>query len=163
MKHWYAVHCKPQQDERAETELARQGFEVFRPRVRLRRRIRERYRLKVESMFPRYLFIELDPCDQDWSPIRSTRGVAGLVRMGDRVPVVPGTVIEALRTRADDDNCIDMRPADGFVPNDRVMITEGPLAGFEALFSARNSQERVVVLLNLIQVTLPVHAITRAG
>lgn len=163
MKYWYAVHCKPQQDERAETELARQGFEVFRPRIRSRRRIRQRYQVKVESMFPRYLFIELDHCDQDWSPIRSTRGVTGLVRMGDHVPVVPGAVIDALRARADDENCIDMKPADGFAPNDRVLITEGPLAGFEALFSARNSQERVVVLLNLIQVTLPIHAITRAG
>ncbi len=161
MRHWYAVHCKPQQDERAETELMKQGFEVFRPRVRARRRIGQRYRVKVESMFPRYLFIALDDSDQDWSPIRSTRGVTGLVRMGGCVPVVPSAVVDALRARTDAENCIDMSPADGFAPNDRVMITEGPLAGFEALFAARNSQERVVVLLNLIRVTLPAHAITR--
>ena len=162
MKQWYAVHCKPKQDERAETELLNQGFEVFRPRIRSRRRTRQRYREVVESMFPRYLFVHLDDQDQDWSPIRSTRGVTGLVRMGGCVPVVPSPVIEALRDRADAENCVDMHPEDGFVPNERVMITEGPLAGFEALFAARNSQERVVVLLNMMRVTLPLHAISRA-
>jgi transcriptional antiterminator RfaH len=161
VKQWYAVHCKPKQDERAETELMKQGFEVFRPRIRTRRRTRERYRVVVESMFPRYLFVHLDDTDQDWSPIRSTRGVTGLVRMGGAVPVVPEAVIAGLRARADAENCIDLEPDDGFAPDDRVLITEGPLAGFEALFRARNSQERVVVLLNLMQVTLPVHAITR--
>lgn len=162
MKQWYAVHCKPKQDERAETELMKQGFEVFRPRVRSRRRARQRYQVVVESMFPRYLFVHLDDTDQDWSPIRSTRGVTGLVRMGGHVPVVPAAVIEGLRARADAENCIDLQPEDGFAPDDRVLITEGPLAGLEAVFRARNSQERVVVLLNLMQVTLPVHAITRA-
>ena len=162
VKQWYAVYCKPKQDERAEVELLNQGFEVFRPRIRSRRRTRQRYRVVVESMFPRYLFVHLDDHDQDWSPIRSTRGVTGLVRMGGCVPVVPSAVIDALRSRADAENCVEMEPADGFVRNERVLITEGPLAGFEALFTARNSQERVVVLLNLMQVTLPVHAITRA-
>ncbi len=162
MKQWYAVQCKPKQDERAETELLNQGFEVFRPRLRYRRRIRQRYRVVVESMFPRYLFVHLDDHEEDWSPIRSTRGVTGLVRMGGIAPAVPAAVIEALRARADAENCIDLQPADAFAANDRVLITEGPLAGFEALFSARNSQERVVVLLNLMKVTLPVHAITRA-
>ncbi|AGA31773.1 Transcriptional activator RfaH [Thioalkalivibrio nitratireducens DSM 14787] len=162
MKHWYAVHCKPNQDERAEDQLRNQGFEVFRPRIRCRRRARQRYRAVIESMFPRYLFVELDDASQDWSPIRSTRGVTGLVRMGGRIPHVPDPVIDALRRRVDADDCIEITPEEGFQPNQPVLITEGPLAGFQALFKARNSQERVVVLLNLMQVTLPVHAITRA-
>ncbi len=163
VKQWYAVHCKPRQDERAEIELANQGFEVFLPRIRVRRRVRQRYTMVVESMFPRYLFVHLDDGgEQDWSPIRSTRGVTGLGRMGGQTPTVPDPVIEALLRRVDGENCVDLNPDDGFAPNDRVMITEGPLAGFEAVFQARNSQERVIVLLNLLQVTLPVHAIARA-
>jgi transcriptional antiterminator RfaH len=163
VKQWYAVHCKPKQDERAEIELQNQGFEVFRPRIRSRRRVRGRYRVWSSRCSRATCSCAWTTSDQDWSPIRSTRGVTGLVRMGGCVPVVPEWVIEALQKRADAENCIDMNPADGFAPNDRVLITEGPLSGFEALFQARNSQERVVVLLNLIQVTLPVHAITKAG
>jgi len=163
VKRWYAVHCKPRQDERAAIELVNQGFEVFFPRVRVRRRVRQRYTTVIESLFPRYLFVKLDDSgEEDWSPIRSTRGVTGLVRMGGQTPTVPDAVVEALLSRVDADNCVDLNPEDGFRPDDRVMITEGPLAGFEAIFKARNSQERVVVLLNLLQVTLPIHAIARA-
>jgi len=162
MKRWYAVHCKPREDARAESELLNQGFEVFLPRIRVRRRLRGRYRSIIESMFPRYLFVSLDDVDQNWSPIRSTRGVAGLVRMGDYVPPVPDPIVHALLERADADSCVDLRRDDDFSPNERVLITEGPLAGLEAVFQARNSQERVIVLLNLLQVSLPIHAITRA-
>ncbi|MDN5870629.1 MAG: hypothetical protein L0H73_07930, partial [Nitrococcus sp.] len=38
MKHWYAVHCKPQQDARAEAHLLNQRFEVFRRKCISRRR-----------------------------------------------------------------------------------------------------------------------------
>lgn len=162
MKQWYAVHCKPKQDERAEEQLTIQAFEVFRPRIRCRRRAGARHRVVIESMFPRYLFVHLDDDGEDWSPIRSTRGVTGLVRMGGCIPSVPDPVIASLQRRMDANQCIDLRAAEDFTPNDRVMITEGPLAGFEALFQARNSQERVVVLLNLMQISLPSSAIALA-
>jgi len=37
-----------------------------------------------ESLFPRYLFVQLDigPQGLDWGPIRSTMGVSRLVRFG---------------------------------------------------------------------------------
>lgn len=161
MKRWYTVHCKPREDERAELELMNQDFTVFLPRIRTRRRLRGRYRVVVESMFPRYLFVNLDDLEQDWAPIRSTRGVSGLVRMGDYVPSVPEPVIQGLLARADADFCVDLKAADDFAKDEKVLITAGPLAGLEAVFKARNSAERVIVLLNLLQVSLPVHAITR--
>lgn len=161
MKNWYAVFAKPKQDAYAETQLLRQGFETFRPLIRTRRRVRQRYQVVIESMFPRYMFVHLDDRQEDWSPIRSTYGVSGLVRMGDHIPIVPAPLIAELRRRADEHNVIDLNAADEFKINEPVLITEGPLAGYQALFSARNSQERVIVLLNLMQVTLPVHAITR--
>ena len=76
MKNWYAVYCKPSQDSRTEAHLRNQAFEVFRPLIRLRRRYGARMRQVVESMFPRYFFIQLDAL-VDWSPIRSNCGVVG--------------------------------------------------------------------------------------
>jgi len=34
----------------------------------------------VEPLFPRYLFIRVDPARCSTAPVRSTRGVSGLVR-----------------------------------------------------------------------------------
>jgi len=38
LKHWYAIYCKPREDERAELHLGLQDFEVFRPKHRVRRK-----------------------------------------------------------------------------------------------------------------------------
>lgn len=164
MKSWYAVRCKPLQDARAEDHLRNQSYEVFRPRVRLRRRYGGRIRQAVESMFPGYLFIRLDREREDWAPIRSTRGVTGLVRLGGHTPAVPEPVIDELRRRADEENCIVLE-AD-YRPNERVRITEGPLAGYEALFASRSGEERVIVLLEIMQriqrLILPEQAIEQA-
>ncbi|MBN1379009.1 MAG: transcription/translation regulatory transformer protein RfaH [Gammaproteobacteria bacterium] len=149
MSNWYAVYCKPQQDARAEKHLRNQSYEVFRPLVRVRRRYGARIRQIIESMFPRYLFIRLDEL-MDWAPIRSTCGVANLVRMGAYVPQVPETVIGEIRQRVDCENCINIDYDDSYRVNDRVRITEGPLAGYEALFEKFSGKERVTVLLEIM-------------
>jgi transcriptional antiterminator RfaH len=150
MKSWYAVQCKPLQDTRAEIHLRNQSYEVFRPQVRLRRRFGVRFRHVVESMFPGYLFIRLDNVVENWAPIRSTRGVANLVRWGMNAPRVPEPVINELRRRADGNNFIKLAPTE-FRHHERIRITEGPFAGLEGLFDGRKGEERVIVLLEIMQ------------
>jgi len=148
---WHAVFCKPQQDDRAEVNLLNQGFEIFRPKTKARRTRNGRRRIVLESMFPRYLFVRLAQSGEDWGPIRSTRGAIGLVRMGLETPIVPDEVIDALRTRCSADGVINLAGTIDYQPNDLVEIIDGPCAGYRALFQARTSEERVIVLLNLLQ------------
>lgn len=148
---WHAIFCKPQQDERAEVNLLNQGYEIFRPKTRVRRTRNGRRRIMVESMFPRYLFAHLSHGGEDWAPIRSTRGAVGLVRLGLETPIVPDAVIEALRQRCSGDGIINLAGKIDYQPNDLVEIIDGPCAGYRALFQARTSAERVIVLLNLLQ------------
>lgn len=153
MRNWYALHCKPQQDARAELHLLNQQFEVFRPLVRMRRQRRGKAVEVRESMFPRYIFVHLDDVHENWGPIRSTRGVAGLVRWGAHVPTVPDSVIQGLQANLAEDGCVDLTRACDFQMNERVRITDGPFAGYEGLFQARTGEERVVVLLDIMQQT----------
>ena len=62
----------------------------------VRRQARPDARPRLESMFPRYLFVQLQSGLQDWAPIRSTRGAIGLVRRGEQPAVVPDSVIDFL-------------------------------------------------------------------
>lgn len=149
MKNWYAVYCKPKDDERAELHLARQDFEVFRPKHRVRRKRRGQMTTIVESLFPRYLFIHLDDIAENWAPIRSTRGVAGLVRWGDTIPALPAPVINCLLENVDEVGCIPTPPAD-YKPGDKLLIKSGPFAGHEGLFYARRSEDRVLLLLEVM-------------
>ncbi|HSH27680.1 MAG TPA: transcription termination/antitermination NusG family protein [Wenzhouxiangella sp.] len=144
---WRAVFCRSSQERRAEAHLENQGFEVFLPRIRTRNGTR----LRVLPMFPRYLFVKLCAHAEDWSTIRSTRGAVGLVQFGDRVPAVPDDFIRHLIDRHNDFGAVDMSRAVDIRPDDEVEITHGAMAGLRAVFQARNSQDRVVVLLKLLE------------
>ncbi len=147
---WHAVFCKPRQDARAEMHLRNQGFETFRPRTRERRTRNGRRRVIVESMFPRYLFVQLATGGQDWGPIRSTRGAVGLVRHGQDAAIVPEAVIEELRRRCDDDGIVQVAGSIDYRRDESVEIIDGPCAGYRGLFQARTGAERVAVLLTLL-------------
>lgn len=165
-RNWHAVFCKPRQDAVAETNLLHQGFEIFRPKTQVARVRRGQRRLALESMFPRYLFVRLCSHGEDWTPIRSTRGAIGLVRLGIESPVVPDTVIDSLRRRCNDDGVINLAGTIDYQLDDLVDIVDGPLRGYRALFKARTGEERVVVLLQLLKherkVELPDTSIRRA-
>lgn len=148
---WYVVYCRPRQDLRAEENLARQGYRVFRPT--LRRQARPDARPRLESMFPRYLFVQLQSGLQDWAPIRSTRGAIGLVRRGEQPAVVPDSVIESLFRRADEHGRIDLAADRELVANEELEVVEGPGAGLRALYVAPRGADRVIVLLSLLQQT----------
>ena len=147
MEAWYLLYTKPQQEKVALENLTRQHYRSYLPMVRLRKRYRGRRRTVVEPMFPRYLFVRLSDID-NWGPIRSTKGVARMIRFGMTPAIVPDDLIEAFQTSEDDSGVHNFK-APEFQHGDRVMISEGPLAGYEAIFTARSGRERVLLLLDI--------------
>ena len=147
---WYAVCCKPRQEAVAEENLLRQGFQVYLPRIRMRQRRRGAWIDAVEVLFPRYIFIRIDPLLRSTASVRSTRGAVGLVRFGGQPAVVPDAVMDALRQREDAASGMheDKRPL--FNAGDAVKLVDGPLAGMEAVFTEQDGDKRVIVLLELL-------------
>ncbi len=148
-KRWYLVYTKPRQEDVARTNLERQGFTTYLPRIRQSRRRQNRRVLVVEAMFPRYLFIELDPQQDNWAPIRSTLGVSALVRFGPYPAPVPEDLLAALRAREDADGIQELPPP-AFRRGEALRIADGAFAGYEGIFLARSGRDRVVVLLEIM-------------
>lgn len=149
-EHWYAVCCKPRQETVAEENLLRQGYRVYLPRIRSTQRRRGQWLDKVEPLFPRYLFIRVDPAQHSIAPVRSTRGVSGLVRQGGLPAAVPEQVIEAIMQRAEIATGLhrDERPL--FRTGEPIRLVGGPLAGLEGVFDEEDGEQRVIVLLELL-------------
>lgn len=147
---WYAVCCKPRQEAVAEENLLRQGYHTYLPRIRNTRRRAGRWADTVEPLFPRYLFIRVDPGRRSTAPVRSTHGVSGLVRHCGLPAAVPEQVIEAIMQRTDADSGLhrDNRPL--FCAGDPIRLVEGPLAGMEGMFTEEDGEKRVIVLLELL-------------
>ncbi len=142
---WYLIRAKRAREALARSNLERQGYEVYFPRLAVCDRI--------VPLFPGYLFLRLSEGDQSLGPVRSSVGVAGLVRFGSRYAVVPEPVIRDLRLRADPASGLHRlasRPS--LLPRTVVTVTEGPFSGLEGVFERAAGSKRVVVLLKLLGV-----------
>jgi len=166
MSEWYVLQTKARQEAVAEHNLENQGFKIFLPMLRAQRHVRGRWQSMFEPLFPGYLFIELDMKTQNTAPIRSTRGVLRLVRLGAILQPFPANLLQALMdAQAAHGDAID--PSTMFASGDEVTLLSGPMAGLKAIFKARNSQDRVILLLNLMgtetQVNVSPHQIKKVG
>lgn len=148
-KRWYLVYSKPRKEELARINLERQGYPAYLPMMRTPRRKLGRRIIRVEPMFPRYLFLHLNTETDNWAPIRSTLGVANLVRFGMYPSPVPDDLIAALRARDNASGVQDL-PLNTFEEGQRVRIEEGPFMGYEGIFIARTGEERVLILLDIV-------------
>ncbi|MHB8453155.1 MAG: transcription/translation regulatory transformer protein RfaH [Acidiferrobacterales bacterium] len=148
-KSWFLVYSKPRQEEMAKRHLERQGYTVYLPRAdRSRRRAGRRVSV-VEPLFPRYLFIQLDTHMDNWSPIRSTIGVTALVRFGAQPARVPDALIALLRSHESAAGVHEWART-ALRAGQTVRVGEGAFEGYEGIFLARSSRERVIVLLDIL-------------
>lgn len=162
---WYLVYTKPKQEYVAKENLERQGFSIYLPlsrEVNGRRSTRD----AVGPLFSRYLFICLDRERDNWSPIRSTLGVVKLVQFGGMPLAVPPELIGTIQAREQSDGYVEIA-ARKFLAGEKVRIVDGPMAGLEAVFLAKNSRERVTVMLNIVgnqtRISLPTELIAPAA
>ena len=146
---WYAVLCKPRGEEVAVTNLENQGYAVYLPRLLARHRRLGKWVNRIEPLFPRYLFLRLRDERQSLTPVRSTVGVSGMVRLGGQPAVVSDALIEALRARQDATVGVHLQRT-VFAPGATVKFVEGPFSGLEGIFSKETGEERVIVLLDLL-------------
>ena len=153
---WYLVQCKPKQDERAEENLVRQGYECSRPLCSRERLLRGKRQLVQESLFPGYLFIHM-PLGANWAPLRSSRGVARVVAFGGQPLPVSQQLVEQLQARAL--NAV----VSPFKPGDKVTVKDEGFAGLDSIFMCMDGEERVILLINLMnrqqQISLPLASI----
>lgn len=148
-RRWFAACCRTREENKAKKNLLEQGFLIYLPIVHVRLRRDRRWFDAVEPLFPGYLFVRFDPSVRSASPIRSTRGVIGLVRFGGEPAVVPDDVVDALRKREGLDGIHD-DPDLRFVEGDRVELLEGPFTGMIGALIGRAGAHRVSVLLEAL-------------
>jgi len=157
---WYLVLTKAQSEFNAQENLLRQGYEIYLPLVQTSRRCNGKNIKRTEAFFPRYLFIYLNKETDNWSPIRSTIGVADIVRFGGVPAVVPEIMIDKLKMNEDEFGLQSFEKKE-FKQGDKIEIISGAFEGYKAVFQKMKNAERVSVLLDIVgnntQVTLSVH------
>jgi transcriptional antiterminator RfaH len=147
-KQWYVIYTKPRKEQEANHQLLCQGYETCLPLLRHDVRRREHWHEVVDPLFPRYLFIRLQLAQDNIAPIRSTRGVVGLVRFGNSPRPLPSGFVERLGEQARDG--VHAHQPVNLAHGDLVQILSGPFAGALARFDLETCEGRVSLLLDLL-------------
>ena len=146
---WYVVHTKPRQERVARENLARQGYGVYLPQMKVLKTRRHQREVAFEPMFPRYLFFQPCHAEQSIAPVRSTHGVTSIVRFGWIPAILQPDTLESIQAFESHQNAADPAELSGLQRGKTIVVTSGPLAGLCGLV-AMVSKERVIVLMRLL-------------
>lgn len=155
---WYVLYTSPSGERLLAQDLASMGYDVLHPVAKIwhrppkHRRDRKR-RLVERSLFPRYLFVGLDPRLVDFEPITSNKRCLAVLSDAFLRPVqIPWGVLEPFSTplEAERDDGLGLRLAQlaALVGKD-VRVKSGPFRGLLAQIQrVTKSGVRAVVFNN---------------
>lgn len=147
---WYVVQTQPRSETKACFNLRRQGYTTYLPQYLKPRRHARRTDRVPAPLFPRYLFVRIDPACPRWMPIRSTIGVTDIVRRGNQPAPLADAIVQEIHRRENESGFVVLKPACAFRPGDRVHVIGGAFADRTGLFECATDDERVVLLLDLL-------------
>ena len=147
---WLLVYTKANEEQKARKNLENQGFEIFLPMIAFTK-LNQSKPKTLKAMFPRYLFVKVNPELDKWTRIKSTRGVSHLVVFGKRFAEIPNQVIAYLKSEADE-NFIFRQTVKRkeFQKGDKLVVEKGVFKDKEATFLSKKSKERVRILLRFV-------------
>ena len=142
---WYLLQTKFRQERKAAQELEQQNIKVFLPLYRFEKLIKGVRVTKEEPLFSRYLFIELDTKNTNWTSIRSTRGVSKFVEFGNGASIVDPLIIESLHN-------MEPQPEESYLTHgEKIRVVNGAFKGLEAIYQAADGLARSYILMELMQ------------
>jgi transcriptional antiterminator RfaH len=147
---WYVAFTQPNSELKSAWHLGNQGFPVYVPRL-LRRRSHARHIDHVAvPLFPRYVFLGIDPDRQRWRCVNGTIGVCRLICQGDHPLPIDRQVIAAIARREGDDGFVRLSRIQSFRPGQTVRVTNGAFADQLGFYEGMSDQDRVRILLDLL-------------
>lgn len=147
---WYVLHTKPNNEDRAASNLTAWQVETFSPRMKVR--TYNSYTGKItylsKPLFPQYIFARFD-LEKMLHKIRFTRGVNKVVTVGGVPAPVSDEIIEHIQSQMGEDGYV--RIGEKLKPGDPVKIKHGPLKDLVGIFQTETKDsERVLILLTSI-------------
>ena len=150
MTRWYVAYTQPGKENLAAGQLIAQGFKTYLPKYQKKIRHARKVKNIRAPLFPRYLFVEIDLDRRPWRAINSTRGISYLLTMGENPSAVPSGIVEEIKSRESQQKLIELEPFTTYDPGDCVEITTGALSRQVGNFIRVDTNQRIVMLLQLL-------------
>src|SRR5258706_8012290 len=147
---WSVAITKPNNENRAEVNLARQGYLTYLPKY-LSKIGKE---IKVKILFPRYIFVRIE---NQWHRINSTFGVSRILLNNESRPAIdPDKIIDNLKLKEDNKGLISLPDPPKFRQGEKVRVVNHSLSGYIGIYQGMRGCDRARILLEMLGQSVPV-------
>ncbi len=146
---WYLAYTKPRQEQIAQVNLEQQAFEAYLPLYKKFKKTEQGPVALFEPMFPRYILFRPGKPEQSISVVRSTKGIATIVRFGFEPALLHDNLVQRIRQIEQDRNHATLQELSNLKPGQTVRLKHTALGGVEGLIQSVSSK-RVAVLLEIL-------------
>ena len=155
-RRWYVTRTEPRAEFLASSQLLRDGYEIFFPRIK------DPYPRVGHTdgpLFPGYIFLRCDPEAEGWPSFRPGHRIAGWVSFGGEVPWLPDEVVAQLKAQSEMIN-VQGGLWQRFQRGETVVVVTSSMEQLaEVVEEAKSPQARTKVLLEfmgrLVQAQIP--------
>ena len=146
---WFAVRTRSRHEKKAAFEIGVKGFTSFLPLVARKQRWSDRIKEVELPLFPGYVFVQTDGTAENQVSVLRSTGVVGFVGSNGRGTPIPAEQIDSIRNIVEQEVPFTLYPY--LHVNQRVRIKGGSLDGVEGTLLAKNSDQSLIVSIDLIQ------------
>ena len=146
---WSVAITSPQRESCAADHIIDQGFDVFYPRLK---RIFVRHgkkTIRIDPLFPRYLFVLVHDA---WRALLGTRDVVDVIRSAEQPVLVSQKIVDDVKSRCDREGMfiVPKKRFNLFRKGASVRPKFGPFYGITGLYDGSLAHEREAALFNLL-------------
>lgn len=151
---WFAIQTRPRHEKKVDAQLQGKGIESYLPLWSEMHRWSDRQRLVHQPLFSSYVFVRIADSPQERSSVLSTSGVCWFVgNRGMGLPI-PSKQIQDIQTILS--SAVPFTPFPFVRIGQRVRIRGGCLDGIEGILVSKDSEQSVVVSVELVRRSLAV-------
>ena len=150
MKQWFVVQTNPKEENLVSLVLSKQDIPIYQPFMEKFVFHARKKTLKQYPLFPNYIFVNIEPTEEEFHKIRWSRGVRRILIDNYQPIPIEEEFIASLQILQDKDTGIIKKPVE-FAPGDMVRIKSGPMKDLYGIFEEWGSDEgRVKILIQMV-------------
>ena len=146
-KKWFAFYTKSRHEKSVSNTLKSNGFEVYLPLLRERKKWSDRKKWVEYPLFKSYIFIKIEIKDSIF--VLKTPGIVRMIKFGNSPSPIPNQIILSLKLMLE--GGYNPQPTDYFLKGDPVIIKAGPLKGLEGEIIRVHNEDRFIMHVDTIQ------------
>ena len=140
---WYAIYTRPRWEKKVNSLLVQKGIECYCPLNKVRRKWSDRIKVIEEPLFKSYVFVKIG--EENRSNVRMTDGVVNFVYWNGKPAIIKEKEIDIIKRFLDEHEQVEAVKID-LKPNDRVVITAGPMMDKEGkVIEVKNKTAKVCI------------------